>query len=169
MSGTTADLIGSAGGVLPNGLLNGASALQVSYLDSAAAGPLSGGSVPPGVKTALSGAVTASTLKTMLNLSGRGSLDFLAFAGQDTTARTQRLVLTIDGVVVFDASTSQAQNGALCHFFPVIGSVVAAGANGTPMAIWRPFLFNVSCKVEYSSSLGETDKGRIGYSYTPRA
>jgi hypothetical protein len=59
-----------------------------------------------GLKKILSGATTASVLKTVLTVSGRGEISYLAFGSVDTTARVIRGKLTIDGVVVFDSTSA---------------------------------------------------------------
>src|SRR5574340_415716 len=57
-------------------------------------------------KEILSGALTANTLKTLLSISGAGALKMLTVYTKDATARTLRLKITIDGVVVFDATSN---------------------------------------------------------------
>ena len=114
-----------------------------------------------GVKT-LSGALTAGTLKTLLTVSGAGLIKLSAVYAVDTTARTMRLQLTIDGVVVFNVTS---------------GSCVTANAGmyavgnmntGTGSEIVENVVFNSSLTIEVASSLSETDKVGIITHYEAR-
>lgn len=111
---------------------------------------------------ALSGAVTATVLKTLFNLTSvSGRISKLAIKTNDTTARTIRLVVTVDGSSVYDytsALTSTADTGACI-----------AGKGRVESAVYldrQPdIVFTTSCKVEYTSSLTETDKFTLMYIY----
>ena len=103
------------------------------------------------------GACTANTLKTILSVSGKGAISFCALNEGDTVARTERVKITLDGVVIFDATTAgSAVNYAACE---IIGSIVPAW-NGTynlySGICETPLQFNTSLLVEFASSLSET-------------
>lgn len=104
----------------------------------------------PSAKTALSGAMTANTLKTVLSATGAGTMHH--FAGQyvDGTSRTMRIKITIDGVVAFDyTSAANTAPGAIAG---VIAGFSASTTDETPIR------FNSSLLIEAASSLTETDK-----------
>lgn len=113
-------------------------------------------------KQVYSGAMTAATLKTILSVTGAGSIDYLSVRGMDITSRTLRMKITIDGVVVLD-STSAATADASSNGAVYIG--VGDGSGATWPAAYEPTLFNASLLVEVASSLSETDKFLIGYKY----
>lgn len=102
-------------------------------------------------KETLSGALTANTLKTLLTVSTPGQSGYLVAYSKDTTSRTIRLRVTIDGTVVFDA-TSNA--------ITVTGTGLAVVASGAATAVGssEPIRWNSSLVVEVASSLSETDK-----------
>lgn len=109
-------------------------------------------------KEILSGALTAATLATVLNLTGGGVISYLSIFAVDATARTLRLQLVIDGTTVFDstsASNSTADRGSL-----IIGS---QASSGWPAEYAIPF--NASLVVKIASSLTETNKIGIGVKY----
>lgn len=104
----------------------------------------------------LSGALTAATLKTVLSVTGAGSLSYLSAYAKDTTARTVRLVVVADGVTVFDATTNSIA--------VALRGLIAAGcipSTATPGG--AAVYFNQSCSVQIASSLSETDKVAIAY------
>ena len=120
------------------------------------------------VKAALSGALTAATPKTMLNITGSaGEMAWLSVYAIDGTSRTVRIRVTVDGVTspyAFDSITgtiSTADGGII-----VIGNLVSA----TVISIislnlkWRSSLL-----VEIYSSLTETDKLVLQYNYALEA
>lgn len=112
----------------------------------------------PGARYVLSGALVAATLATLLDIpSGSGEVPLLALATQDGTTRTVRLKVTVDGVVVFDATSSAISGGGV--------GIHAAGALTSTgfFAPSRPIVFSRSLKVEIASSLSETDKLALGY------
>lgn len=119
---------------------------------------ISASSLSNSVET-LSGALTANTLKTIHNLSGRGRLNLLHVYTKDTTSRTVRAVVVIDGVTVFDA-TSSAITTSGSGIVPV-GIVVAT--NGA--LVFQPIDYQSSCVVQIASSLSETDKVATGINY----
>jgi predicted extracellular nuclease len=121
---------------------------------------------------ALTGACTANTLKTILSITGAGVIPFLLFYIQATTTRADRVKITVDGTVVFD-SISASESRSVGHYVEIIGAVQnAVYWNGTGYetvgVTYDNVYFNSSFKVEYSSSLTETDKGKFFYRYLMR-
>lgn len=111
-----------------------------------------------GGRNLLSGALTAATLKTLLSVSGSGEFHFLGAYAADTTSRTIRLKVTLDGVVVFDATTgaiTTTNSGVLAA-----GSYISGSSQANP---GPPIRFSASALIEVASSLTETDK--VGLSY----
>ena len=109
------------------------------------------------------GGVTAGVLATVLTLSGRGSLNFVSAWAVDTTLRTIRLVVTIDGTVIFDSTSSSTG---------VQGTgIVAVGASGVQASAtigvphFQPIRFYSSCLVQIASSLTETNKVTCNLNY----
>lgn len=101
------------------------------------------------------GALTANTLKSVLSLTGRGSLRFAGAFATDTTSRTIRLKVTIDGASIFDATT----NAITATNTGIIGvGTVATSALGYISVMMQPITFQSSCLVQVASSLTETDK-----------
>ena len=115
------------------------------------------------VRQILSGALVASTYKTLLSVSGGGLVNFLALQVLDATSRGVDMRVTIDGTVVATVSSItavQVANGA----YVAIGSVDAS-SNTSPTNIFDPTPFNTSLLVEVRSTLGETDKLAIATNY----
>lgn len=99
-----------------------------------------------------SGALTANTLKTLIDRTGAGKINFLTVTAQDTTSRTMRIKITIDGVVVYNVtSAANVTNG---------GGIIAIGAYGPTAAalVYGCVEYDTSFKVEIASSLTETNK-----------
>ena len=109
-------------------------------------------------RAVLCGALTASTLKTILNVSGSGIIFWLGSWATDATSRTLRARLTLDGVVVYDSSSTAL--GALGA-----GSIVIGGG-ATSAALLSAVPFKLSMLFEVSSSITETDKFGIGFNYS---
>lgn len=102
----------------------------------------------------LSGSLTADTLKTMVSHTGRGRVNALVIYAKDNTSRTLRCKLTVDGVVVFDATSNAVAS-------PGFGMIVIGGAI-TNSVEFQPIDYQESLLVEIASSLTETDKVAIG-------
>lgn len=108
-------------------------------------------------KTILSGALTANTLSTALSLNGPGVLKVAAVQCQDATARTLRLQVTLDGTVVFDATSAsiyKSGSGIFAVGFPVDTTSGTAEASTGFEAI----SFKYSCVIKIASSVSETNK-----------
>lgn len=150
---------GGRGAPRPTAALNGTSAFrQVSAISNR---PLFNYSTT--VKTVLSGATTADVLKTILSLSGSGVVSFLAVESVDATSRTHRLKVTLDGVVIFDATTGAiASTSAM---LVAIGALSQVAASAPSIVTFEPMAFVSSLVIEYADSLSETDGATIGYRY----
>lgn len=149
------------GALKPTGLINGSSQL-IGIVKL----PTGGLSALGGVaKAVLTGAQTAATLSTALSLTGKGAISFLALAGVDNASRTHRAKVTLDGVVIFDATSIATANAAAV--FSVIGDTADTSSTSS-FILPQVFTFDQSLLIEYASSLTETAKTRIAYSYFPR-
>lgn len=122
--------------------------------------PATGAQGAAWTKQSLSGVCVAATLKTILSITGAGQLNFIGVSTVDTTARTMRFKITLDGVVVFDstsASVSVAQKGGV-----LIGTQDNGQVNYFPT---QSASFAASCLIEFASSVTETDKCNIFLAY----
>lgn len=101
-----------------------------------------------------SGALTSATLATALSITGRGVLNWASVETVDTTSRTVRITVTIDGTEVFDATSSTITSAAR-------GLIAVGSLSGA----YQPIEFTTSCLVQIASSLTETDKltTRVAY------
>ena len=123
-----------------------------TIVNSSSSGTLLSSIGVSGAKSIASGATTADVLKTMLSISGAGAVKFLCLTKVDTTPRTIRLKVTIDGVTVFDA-TSASDTNANYGLLAVGSSIDSAWPQLDSVA------FNSSLLVEAASSVAsETDK-----------
>ena len=114
-------------------------------------------------RSVLSGALTANALKTLLTVTGGGEVPLLFVSTQDATSRTLRVRVTVDGAVVFDATSSAiaaSNQGTVVMGQPVSTSYLAAVSPG--------IRFNSSLVVEAASSLSETDKVLLAYQLNKR-
>lgn len=69
-----------------------------------------------------SGALSAGVLKNILQVYASGVINFLALGSLGGTERTIRLRLTIDGVVVYDATSSSGADRGLVAVGAMIGN-----------------------------------------------
>ncbi len=120
-----------------------------------AGGTNSGAVIAAGVasNTALvtaAGAYTANTLQSVISHTGRGRVNLLTVYSRDATARTLRCKVTIDGVSVFDATSSSIST--LSHGVVVVGALVGVG---TPFLGYQPIDYQESLVIEVASSLSE--------------
>lgn len=102
-----------------------------------------------GGKAFLCGALTASTWKTVINITGKGACPFLAIYSMDSTARGLGLRVTVDGVVVF--------TGTCATTFSSNTGMFAVGL-GNGLIRW-----NKSLVVEALSTVTETDKVSVSH------
>ena len=152
-------------GIRPKGLFNGASVGGGTWENTVAINNTTRGLPPPQVAFGATGALTANTLVTALSLSGQGCISLLGCSGVDSTSRTHRLKVTLDGVEIYDA-TSDAFN-TLGSCLMVIGAFTPS-ASTFAVPIYEPLVFNTSLLVEYASSVSETAKSLVFYRYVAR-
>ena len=147
----------------PSGLINGSAVLP--RVDCST-NPFA--FVYPGyLKTPVTGSLTANTLATVLNLSGRGVISFLGCSNVAAAARSHRFKVTLDGVVVFDATSVSVNADTV--YFPAIGQIAPINLAGGNFAyIQEPIYFDKSLLVEYASNLTEVGQTYIAYRYYPR-
>lgn len=106
----------------------------------------------------LSGALTANTLKDIVSITGGGQIDYLTAYAKNVTSRTVRLVVVLDGVTVFDATSSAVTaNGS---GLMAVGQVIAGSGSQRS----APIRWNSSCVIRVASSLTETDNVGVAYS-----
>jgi hypothetical protein len=128
---------------------------QHSTGGAAASRVAQGANNPFGVKELASGALTAATLATALSITGRGCINYCAVRTKDTTSRTVRMKVTLDGTVIFDStSAATTTNG---HGVIAIGA--ASGVDGGTLLapVFQPVFFTTSLLVEIASSLSESN------------
>lgn len=101
------------------------------------------------------GAYTAGVLQTVLQMTGPGTVPTLTIYAADATSRSIRARLTIDGVIVFDATSSVAT----LNFGMVISGQTLAGA--TAVANSTQIQFAKSFLLEASSNLSEAAAGIV--------
>ncbi|OGT54237.1 MAG: hypothetical protein A3E01_00170 [Gammaproteobacteria bacterium RIFCSPHIGHO2_12_FULL_63_22] len=105
--------------------------------------------------------MTANTLKTALTVTGSGALNFFGLTCVDTTSRTMRIKITLDGVVVSDATSAAIVTTDLGGY--PIGAMFNATSN--PIAVFDEIGFVSSCLIEIASSVTETDKFNVFMRY----
>ena len=156
--------LAASGGVRPVGLINGTSSAAITT----GTGALNSATGIPGSQAALttSGAVTANVLTTVLSLSGRGVISFFAIGSADTTGRTHRAKITLDGVVIYDATSTNIT--AVNSWIVPIGSVVPS-ATLSCAVIPDVLQFNTSLLIEYAGNASETAKALFATRYFARA
>lgn len=106
-------------------------------------------------RNSTSGALTLNTLVDLINESGSaGYISQLSIFTNDATARTLRIVITVDGTSIYDftsASISAANSGAV-----LAGSLSSTNPQALP-----PIYYTNSIRVQYASSVTETGKFTI--------
>jgi len=119
-----------------------------------------------GAIATLSGALTANTLKTMLNITSTGGvMTKLAVRTNDVTARTLRVVVTVDGAYAYDfTSGTISSNDIGCN---LAGKQRSEG--GSYYAITPNIVWTTSLKIEIASNLTETDKFTCYWLYNTEA
>lgn len=114
-----------------------------------------------GCKKVLSGALTASTYKELLSITGAGIIDMCGAVAEDTTSRTIGLKLVIDGVAVFDAVSSAITTAGM----GIVALGICSSYSSYLMLVPQPCVFAKSLSIQVKSSLSETDMVRLGYNY----
>ena len=117
-------------------------------------------------KATQTGALTAGVLSSaLINISGTaGELTSLYMTTNDATARTMRMEVVADGVTVFDSTTASVAASGSGFWAVANGQVTSSVYVST-----NPIVFNSTLTVKVASSLTETDKTQISYSYATRA
>jgi len=117
-------------------------------------------------KTTLTGSLTSGVLSSsLINISGTaGALYDCALYTTDATARTLRIQVIADGVTAFDSTTaSVAASGS--GFWAVANGQVSSSV----VLVMPPIVFNSTLTVKVASSVTETDKTTLAYTYVTRA
>lgn len=126
--------------------------------------PTSPATGTPGTLVTIGG-TTANTLKTILSITGAGAIGGLKLE-LNAVARTNRIKITMDGIVVLDTSKSQT---AAAQYHNLIGNSVSNnGAGSSCDWINEWFMFDKSLLIEYASNLTETNSSTISYNYMLR-
>lgn len=112
-------------------------------------------------RAAVSGALTANTLVDLLNESGSaGQIDQLSIFSNDATARTIRIVITVDGTQIVDATSASFAASNNGGFWAGVGSGGTGFAGQLP-----PIRYTNSIRIQYASSLTETGKFTTSLAY----
>lgn len=110
----------------------------------------------------LSGAMTATTLKSFLSVSGvGGEMPLLSVRTNDATARTIRVKITVDGIAYDFTSASISTSGN--------GVILSGPVNGATTLCATPLKWKSTFVIEAASSLSETDKLTIEWIYNTEA
>ena len=143
----------------------------VNYWSGGGAAPLvlgDGSSYQPlNLKRSLMGVATGGTLYTILNISGAGVLKAFMMVSNNTTSRTLRVKITIDGTVVFDA-TSAATTTAYAGVIPV-GCTDGNINTAYPKVVLDAIPFASSLLIEAAQSDTSTANTQFWYTYDLRA
>lgn len=118
----------------------------------------------PRSKSVASGAMTSATLKTVVSISGSaGILDYFAVRTADSTSRTLRVKITVDGVVVFDFTS--AATTTTSDLTSIVSSLAEQGYGAGLEAGGIILTWNNTLLIEAASSVTETDKFKYYYRY----
>jgi len=101
-------------------------------------------------EVAAGGAFTAGTLQTIVSHTGRGRLNMLTVHSTNATSRTLRCKVTVDGTVVFDATSSAVTTSN--YGLIVNGSIDGSGQGAMQ---FQPIDYQESLLIEVASSLSE--------------
>lgn len=97
---------------------------------------------------------SAGTLQTVISHTGRGRLNALAVYAKNATARTIRLQLTIDGTVVFNATSNSISASGT--------GMMVVGVVSTSTLVMQPIDYNESLLIEVASSVSSDAAANIG-------
>lgn len=114
---------------------------------------------PQTARASLSGALTANTLVDLINESGSaGQIDQLSISTVDTTARTLRIVITVDGTSILDVTSASitTTNTGGCW----AGVISPSNTSQLP-----PIKYTNSIRVQYAGSVTETGKFNLYLAY----
>lgn len=107
--------------------------------------------------------VTAGTLVSVLNLTGAGEFSYLAAGNANSTVRTTRMQVIVDGVTVFDATSGSS--GTLGNGVIAAGWFTTGGGYGGD-----PIRFNSSIQVNVCSNVSTDTNGLyVVYTYNKTA
>lgn len=111
------------------------------------------------LKKTVSGALSAGTYKELIALTGSGVLNACLVCNNiDTTSRQIGLKVVIDGTTVFDAYSEATTTANV--------NLIAIGtAYSSILMCTQDIVFAQSLSIQIKSSLDETDKLTLGYSY----
>ena len=106
-------------------------------------------------KNSTSGALTANTLVDLINETGSaGYISQLSIFTNDSTSRTLRIVITIDGVSRYDVTSAAIST-------TTSGAVLAGAYSPVNPQALPPIYYTNSIRVQYASSVTETGKFTI--------
>ena len=117
-------------------------------------------------KVALTGSLTSGVLSAeLINISGTaGVLSDCILYTNDATARTLRIQVVADGITVFDSTTSSVAASGSGFWAVANGQISSSVVVSIP-----PIVFNSTLTVKVASSVTETDKTTLAYTYITRA
>lgn len=116
--------------------------------------------VPFTARSSVSGALTANTLVDLLNESGSaGQIDHFQIFTNDATARTIRVVITVDGTQILDI-TSGSITSTLTG-----GCWAGVTRNSAPALALPPIKYTNSIRLQYASSRTEAGLFTLGLAY----
>ena len=148
-------------------LFKGASGPVASIINAFSAGGVSTSSLTAGsghgaAQVTAPGAYssTPGTLQTVISHTGRGRVNVLNIFATNVTARTLRLKLTIDGTVVFDATSNSVS--AIGYGMCVVGELTSGTIGLTAGTIaYQPIDYQESLLVEVASSVASDAAANI--------
>ena len=95
----------------------------------------------------------------LVNVAGRGRLNLAAAYTKDASPRTVRLQIVVDGVTIFDATSSSVSTTGR----GIVGVGCVDVTNGAQA--FQPVDFYQSLVIKIANSLNETDKVALGANY----
>lgn len=139
-------------------LFKGANGPVASIINAFSAGGVSTSSLAAGsgalaVTAASAYSATPGTLQSVISHTGRGRLNALNIYATNVTPRTLRLKLTIDGTVVFDATSNSVSASGSGMF--VVGVLT------TSTVIYQPIDYQESLLIEVASSVASDAAANI--------
>lgn len=102
----------------------------------------------PAGRVVTSGALAANTLADVFNITGAGTLKFIGVNSTDAIAKTMRLVLTLDGTVVFDYTSGTLGTGQ--------GGVLIGDADANTSYALDRVPFSKSARLQWATSVAQT-------------
>lgn len=99
-------------------------------------------------------AIATTALTTVVDITGKGVVDFLELYHSNTTARTLTLIITIDGVEVLNQS--ETSGGSLASSIQAIGISQESGTSGSSdvgLFSFEPIGHRSSLKIEVQTTV----------------